>query len=75
MENPSCTKCTSRSHVCREFLSAPQLRRNTGSIILPAVSVFLLLFSQLATSTTLAAQTSNNTAACAAAGSPSYCQA
>ena len=40
------------------------------------VSAFLLLLCPLAYSaTSLTAQTSNNTAACATAGSPSYCQA
>jgi hypothetical protein len=72
MANPSCTKkCTSRLQIY------PSLRRRDGSSIIPGfISVFLLLWCPLAySSTTLLGQTSNNTAACVAAGSPAYCQA
>jgi hypothetical protein len=56
MPNPSCTKCTSPLPVCREFLGTLSL-----SLILFAVAALLLFCPPAYASTTLSAQTSNNT--------------
>jgi hypothetical protein len=66
--------CVEKNGAVRVHRNAP--RRNIVLATLGVLSAFMLLLCPLAYSqTSLSAQTVNNTAGCAAAGSPSYCLA